>query len=134
MTTLASPVGIWSRIDARIDRIAIALSGLCLVHCIASAVLLALLASAGALLDPHIHETGLALAIVLGVIGLGRGILTHGQMLPLVFGAFGLGVMAGALSIPHGPEETIFTLLGVTFLAAGHELNRRAGSGACCAH
>ena len=59
-----------------IDRLAIGLSGLCLVHCVASAVLLALLASAGGvLLHPAFHEVGLSLAILLGAIGLGRGML-----------------------------------------------------------
>ena len=44
----------------RLDRIAMGLSGLCLVHCVATAVLLALLASAGGLLgSPIIHEVGL---------------------------------------------------------------------------
>ena len=50
--------------NGSIDRLAIGLSGLCLVHCLASAVLLTLLASAGGLLlDPVIHEVGLTLAI-----------------------------------------------------------------------
>ena len=46
-----------------IDRWAIGLSGLCLVHCIASAVFLTMLASAGGmLLHPAVHEIGLVLA------------------------------------------------------------------------
>ena len=49
--------------NGAIDRAAIGLSGLCLVHCIATAVLVMVLASAGGLLvDPRIHEIGLALA------------------------------------------------------------------------
>ena len=47
-----------------IDRIGIGLSGLCLVHCLASAVMVAMLASAGGiLLNSMIHEFGLLLAI-----------------------------------------------------------------------
>src|SRR3546814_9208978 len=46
-----------------LDRLAIGLSGLCLVHCLASAVLVAVLASAaGLLVSPVIHEVGLVLA------------------------------------------------------------------------
>ena len=37
----------------RLDRIAIGLSGLCLVHCLATAILLGLLASAGGFLGSH---------------------------------------------------------------------------------
>ena len=116
----------WGRVDSRLDSIAIGISGLCIVHCIATSVLLAVMASAGALLDPHIHEAGLALAIGFGVIALGKGIVTHGYMLPAATGGLGLGMMAGALHVPHGSAETLFTMLGVFFLVLGHDLNRRA--------
>jgi hypothetical protein len=117
---------VWGGIDARLDRFAIGLSGLCLVHCIATTLLLALLSSAGALVNPAFHEVGLGLAILVGIVALGRGIFTHGMILPPVVGAFGLGMMAGALSLPHGGFETFWTLVGVSVVALGHELNRRA--------
>jgi hypothetical protein len=110
-----------------IDRLAIGLSGLCLVHCVASAVLVMVLSAAGgALLDPRIHEIGLVLAILLGVIGLGRGVREHGFMLPAAIGALGLGTMAGSLMLHHGPEEVFYSVFGVLLLALGHDLNRRA--------
>jgi len=103
------------------------LSGLCLAHCVASAVLVAFLASAGGmLLDPHIHEIGLLLAMGLGTIALGRGIVSHGFMMPAAIGALGLGVMAGALSLPHDSTEVVYTIVGVLIVALGHDLNRRA--------
>jgi hypothetical protein len=109
------------------DRMAIALSGLCLVHCLATSVILALLASAGGILvAPAIHEIGLTFAIVLGVVALGRGISEHGFMMPSAVGGLGLGVMAGALSLPHSAIETVYTIIGVAILALGHDLNRRA--------
>jgi hypothetical protein len=109
------------------DRMAIALSGLCLVHCLASSVILALLASAGGLLvAPVIHEIGLTLAIVLGVLALGRGVAEHGFMMPSAVGGLGLGVMSGALTMPHSGLETVYTIVGVAILALGHDLNRRA--------
>lgn len=110
-----------------IDRVAIGLSGLCLVHCLASAILVAMLASAGGmLLNPHIHEVGLVFAIGLGMIALGRGVLEHGFMMPAAVGGLGLGVMAGALSLPHDGNEVVYTIIGVAILALGHDLNRRA--------
>ena len=112
---------------AIIDRLGIGLSGLCLVHCLASTVLVALLASAGGLLgSPHLHEVGLALAIPLGALALGRGIVDHGFMMPSSVGGLGLGVMMGALTLPHGGAEVLATLVGVGILALGHDLNRRA--------
>lgn len=109
-----------------VDRLAIGLSGLCLVHCIGTSVLVLFLSTAGGLLDPRIHEIGLVLAIILGVIGLGSGIRTHGFMLPAAIGALGLGTMAGSLTLHHGPEEVIYSIFGVSLLALGHTLNRRA--------
>lgn len=111
-----------------IDRWAIGLSGLCAVHCFASAVLVALAASAGGLLlNPLIHEVGLSFAILLGAVALGRGVFLHGYVMPLAIGSFGLGVMAGAISLPHdGGSETVWTLIGVGLLALGHDLNHRA--------
>jgi hypothetical protein len=109
------------------DRLAIGLSGLCLVHCVASAIFVALLATAGGfLLNPMIHEVGLVLAIGLGVVALGRGVFEHGFMMPSAIGGLGLGVMAGSLSLPEGGAGTLYTILGVCILALGHDLNRRA--------
>jgi hypothetical protein len=110
-----------------IDRLGIALSGLCVVHCLTSAILVAVLASAGGILVDHvIHEVGLLVAIGLGLIALGRGIAEHGFMMPAAVGGLGLGVMAGALSLPHDSNEALYTILGVAILALGHDLNRRA--------
>src|SRR5690349_8585768 len=61
-------------LTGRLDRIAMGLSGLCAVHCVATAILLGLLASAGGLLgQPIIHEVGLTLAMVIGAFALGGG-------------------------------------------------------------
>jgi hypothetical protein len=110
-----------------LDRIAIGLSGLCMVHCLATAVLIALATTAGGMLvNPMIHEIGLALAIPLGAIALGRGMFEHGYMMPSAIGSLGLGVMAGALTLQHSDMEVVYTLLGVGLLALGHDLNRRA--------
>ena len=111
----------------RLDRLAMGLSGLCAVHCVATAVLLGLLASAGGFLgQPIIHEVGLTLAMIIGAFALGRGILEHGFVLPSAIGALGLGVMAGALSLPHDGTEAVYTVVGVMILALGHRLNAMA--------
>ena len=100
------------------------LSGLCLVHCLATAILLGLIASAGGLLgQPVIHEVGLTLAMMLGTIALGRGAMEHGFILPIAIGALGLGVMAGALTLHETGDEPLYTMDGVTILALGHRLN-----------
>ncbi|KKI17442.1 MULTISPECIES: MerC domain-containing protein [Sphingomonas] len=127
MATMSHPAS-----TARLDRLAIIVSGLCVVHCIASAVLIAMLSAVGGMMvDPIFHEVGLMLAIVLGAIGLGRGALQHGNLWPIGVGSLGLGIMAGALSLPHDAGlvhtgEAFWTIVGVALLALGHDLNRRA--------
>ena len=114
--------------NGRLDRLAIGLSGLCAVHCVATAVFLGLVASAGGFLgQPIIHEVGLTLAMALAALALGRGIIQHGFMLPSSIGALGLGVMAGALTMPHDGRESLYTIVGVMIVALGHRLNVLAG-------
>lgn len=113
----------------RLDRIAIGLSGLCMVHCLGTAVFFGLLASASGLLGaPWVHEVGLTIAMMLGAVALGRGVAEHGFMMPSAVGGLGLGVMAGALSMPHDGTEALYTVIGVAVLALGHQLNRIAGN------
>ena len=113
--------------SSRLDRLAIGLSGLCMVHCLATSIVLAMVASAGGMLGAEwIHEVGLVLAMLMGALALGRGIIEHGYMMPSSFGGLGLGVMAGALTLPHDGGEALFTVVGVAILALGHRLNRIA--------
>ena len=111
----------------RWDGLGLSIAGLCLLHCLITMVLLTALASAGgALLNPMIHEVGLVLAILLGVLALGQGFRMHGLFLPAFVGALGIGMMGGALTLPHGTMEIAWTVIGVVFLGLGHLLNHRA--------
>ena len=110
-----------------LDRVAITLSGLCLIHCAGSALLVAFLATGGGALFGHgVHEVGLALALAIGVVALGTGFCRHGAAAPAIIGAVGLLLMAAARTVPHGPGEMVLTMAGVSILAFGHMLNRRA--------
>lgn len=116
------------------DRAAVMVSGLCLIHCLSTMIFVALLSSvAGILVNPLIHEIGLGIAIALGMIALGRGILDHGYLMPAAIGSLGIGMMMGAISIGHANHaaghsgaEIVYTMLGVAVLALGHDLNYRA--------
>lgn len=111
----------------RWDGLGLSIAGLCLLHCLITTVLLAVLASAGGyLLNPMIHEIGLVLAIALGILALGKGFRDHGLFMPAFIGALGIGMMGGALTLPHGGMEIAWTVIGVIFLGLGHLLNHRA--------
>ncbi len=116
----------------RLDRIAVGLSGLCAIHCVATAVLLGLLASAGGILgQPIIHEVGLSLAMVIAAVALGRGIRDHGLVLPSVVGSAGLATMALGTILHDSGYEPLVTIAGVSILALGHHLNMKARGGRC---
>ncbi len=104
------------------------LSGLCLVHCLAGTLIVAILSSSGALFFSHqIHAVGLLVALPLAAIALWRGVQTHGRWLVAALGVAGLSFMAGALTEPHGdPAEIALTVAGVALLASAHFYNLRA--------
>ncbi|MGE3690659.1 MAG: MerC domain-containing protein [Novosphingobium sp.] len=110
----------------RLDGLGVALSGLCAVHCILSIVLVSTLGLGGEVLfDPSIHRTGLALAILVGVVTLGIGVLRHGRMSVLAIGAAGIALMAAGLAVQHGAGEAILTVAGVALVALAHIRNLR---------
>jgi hypothetical protein len=116
-------------LDSRLDRVAVGLSGLCAVHCVATVILLGLVASAGGLLGkPIVHEVGLSLAMVIGAMALGRGVRDHGFLLPSAVGVAGLGTMAYAMTLHESGLEPPLTILGVMILALGHKLNMKAAA------
>jgi len=115
-----------SSLRFRLDRVGVLLSGLCAVHCVAGLVLVTLLGlSGGMLLNPAIHEVGLVLAVGIGAIGLGAGVLRHRRIGVLLIGLLGLGLMATAMRLEHGPHEALLTIAGVGLLASAHCKNLR---------
>jgi hypothetical protein len=116
------------RTNDRLDRLAIGLSSLCLVHCVATVLLAATLVSAGAALaNPAWHEIGFALAMLIGAVALGRGYAAHRDWRPLLLGLAGLALMGVGLIRAEGLPEIASTMTGVALLAAAHRLNARGG-------
>lgn len=110
----------------RLDRAGILLSGLCAVHCVLGIVLVSVLGLGGEIvLSPAIHEVGLALAILVGLVTLGLGVLRHGRRGPLAVGICGLALMAAALAVGHGISEALLTICGVALVAIAHIGNLR---------
>src|SRR3546814_7511067 len=88
VTNVASPVPVLTRFGAVVraardsrpltslsgDQLAMGLSGLCLVHCLATTIFFASIASVGGVfLDNHLfHEIGLIIAIGFALIKIGR--------------------------------------------------------------
>ena len=115
-----------------LDRLALGLSALCLVHCVASVALVASIAGGSHLLaHPAWHQFGLGLAIIFAAFGLGSGFRRHRQSGPFVVGGAGLILMVAALFAPHGVFEAALTILGVGTVALAHVQNIRLRAVPC---
>lgn len=124
------PESTTNRSISRLDRVAIGLSSVCLIHCVATVLLAATLASAGAALaNPAWHEIGFALAMLIGAVALGRGYLGHHDWRPLPIGGAGLALMGVGLIRAEGLPEIVSTMAGVALLAFAHRLNARGHGG-----
>jgi hypothetical protein len=116
-----------SRFSSLLDKSALTLSGLCLVHCLAGALLVTVFAVSSDLLSHQVHLVGLLLALPLALVALWRGVRVHRRVGVAVLGALGIGLMALSLVISHGEAaEVILSVLGVSLLAAAHIWNLRA--------
>lgn len=116
-----------------LDLSAIGLSGLCLIHCLAGGLFVAVL-SALSLAVPaahDIHWMALIIVVPLTLVALGRTVTRHGYRLPFTLGLVGLALMILAV-LPGfvGPLEVVLTVVGVSLLAVAHWLNMRHLS--CC--
>jgi hypothetical protein len=115
-----------------LDFAAISLSGLCLVHCLGTSLLIGLVAGTKLFDVWHselIHVVLLAIAAPITLWTLVRSYRCHGSGFALILGIGGLKLMALALVFAaDGVLETWITISGVTLLAAGHIINLRAHS------
>lgn len=116
-------------IRARLDRAGIVLSGLCAMHCLLSIIIVSALGIGGEfLLAPAIHRVGLAIALIIAAVAIGWGAIQHRRAAPFVIAMMGLSFMGGALAVPHGANEVILTIIGVSLVSVGHILNLRAAN------
>ena len=108
-----------------LDRSAAGLSGLCVVHCLAGSLALAVLAPFGDLLGHGVHVWGLLIAMPLALFALVRGWRTHGRVGALLPGAMGLALMGAGLTQHGHLGEFVLTASGAALLVTAHVLNLR---------
>ena len=115
------------RLSSWLDRSAMTLSGLCLVHCLIGSLLLTAASLSAGLLSHDVHAVGLAIALPLAAFALWRGVNVHGQRGVAVLGSAGIALMASSLMVGHGgPGEVLLSVAGVSLLGAAHWWNLRA--------
>ena len=114
------------RLSRHLDRSAIILSALCLVHCLAFPILVALLPALAGILPRQwwVHPLILAMALPLASVALWRGWLRHHDPRPPLLGAVGLlQLTIGVLAGEGGYFEIGATVVGGLTLAAAHVMN-----------
>ena len=113
--------------NRRLDRAAIFISGLCLVHCLAIPVALLLGTVAGDWLlatETHVHWLLLGIAAPVSIWALGRGYRDHGNGATLALGLTGLVLMLLGVSHLFGTRwEVTLTLIGVIAVMVAHVRN-----------
>jgi hypothetical protein len=113
------------------DQIAIALSALCLVHCLAVPVLVALLPIVAVSFGENQHFHGLMLWLVVptSFAGLGMGYRVHRRAGIVALGAIGVILLTLAAIYGHEvwqvPVEVVVSVAGSLLLGAAHWMNFR---------
>lgn len=109
------------------DLIAAALSGLCIVHCLATPLLLAL-GSSGLLLgvfgSEWFHYLMIMPIAALLVWSLPGGWCVHRSKTPFMLGLSGFLLLLAALMAPH-EAETVLSVCGGILLVSAHLYNRQ---------
>ncbi len=115
------------------DALAIGLSGLCLVHCLAVPVLASLLPMLGAWAEAAwVHWAFAATAAPVSLWALTRPHAAGPSRSALILASAGLLLLIGGAAAGHD-AETPLTVTGSLLLAAAHLLNWRRRGGACIA-
>lgn len=120
-----------NRLTGAADAAGIFASVLCMIHCLAMPLLLAVLPAMSWAEDDHLHEVLLGFALVAAVVSLGPGYLAHRRPAVPLLGGAGLACLAIAMFVVeprygHGAEAAV-SVAGALLLFGAHVRNR-----VCC--
>ena len=123
-----------------LDRSAIGLSFLCVLHCLAVPLTLILVPSLAALpiVDERIHLLLVLLVLPTSTVALTLGCRQHGLKHILVWGLTGIAILILAAGLGEGVlgehGEKVLTVVGSVLVAVGHILNFKCCRSASCDH
>ena len=120
-----------SRTTELLDRAAILLSGLCVVHCLAFPLLIVAAPLFGQFTDGHFHAQMLVVVIPLSTAALVFGFRRHNLSRVVLTGIVGMVLMTLGGTVMHEyfgiVADRAFTIVGAIVLAQSHWENSRAG-------
>ena len=113
------------------DRVAIALSTICIVHCLAMPFVIAVLPVAAYAVggDGHFHSLMLWFVVPTSVLGFGLGLRVHKRPDIVLMGAVAIAGLAAAALLGHSAwdpsVEVLVNVVSSVLLAAAHWRNFR---------
>lgn len=112
-----------------LDKAAVTLSGLCLLHCLAMPVVLAALPFFNEISTGHLHAELLIIVIPVSVFAFLSGYRTHGNRMVLALGTLGLVILTIGGTYAHShyglAADRALTIAGSLILAVAHFRNSR---------
>lgn len=110
-----------------LDGTAVALSGLCLVHCLALPLILAVLPFISSLEAGHLHAQMLVVVLPLSIVALSIGLRRHGDFRVIAAGLTGMLLLTIGGTIAHDQygllADRLLTMGGALTLAIAHFYN-----------
>jgi len=112
-----------------LDKAAVALSGLCLLHCLLLPVIIALLPFLGQFSDRHLHAEMLIIVLPISLIALSLGFRRHADKRVVGLGIAGLLLLLVGATLAHNlygvAADRMLTITGSIILALAHYRNNR---------
>jgi hypothetical protein len=110
-----------------LDGAAVALSGLCLVHCLALPFIVAGLPFLSAFSEGHLHAQMLVIVLPLSIFALAVGFRRHGDRRVIAAGAIGMLLLTIGGTVAHSQygimADRMLTIVGALTLATAHYYN-----------
>ena len=117
-----------------LDQVAVALSGLCLLHCLLLPFAVVMLPFLGQFSDDHLHAELLVVVIPVSVLALAFGYRRHGHNGVIAWGLAGLTILTIGGTIAHSVygllADRVLTVGGSLILATTHYRNFRLSKAA----
>lgn len=114
-----------------LDGAAVALSALCLVHCLALPLVVAGLPFFAQFSEGHLHAQVLIIVLPLSVIAIGLGFRRHRDLRIVAGAALGMLLLVTGATFAHAQlgltADRVFTIAGSLLLATAHWKNSRSG-------
>lgn len=110
-----------------LDGVAVGLSALCLIHCLALPLIVAGLPFLAQFAEGHLHAQMLVVVLPLSIVALGLGFRHHRNPHILLAGVAGMALLTIGALVAHDNwglfADRAFTIVGALVLAAAHFYN-----------